>query len=149
MHFYGITVVIISKFGEVMKSETKIVLINYNTHVHTLGKTILFFWISSFLAKTKGEGRSPSAKKTHFFGPTEISGRLCGRGPHKLAEWNVLATLTTICRGFEFEWETKKLWSFKVSQLEILKNRGYPPLKWNNQLETPLPGMLTPRKNLN
>ena len=43
MHFYGITVVIISKFCEVMKSETKIVQINYNTHVHTLSKKILFF----------------------------------------------------------------------------------------------------------
>ena len=43
MHFYGITVVIISKFCEVMKSETKIVLINYNTHVHILSKKIFFF----------------------------------------------------------------------------------------------------------
>ena len=43
MHFYGITVVIISKLCEVMKSETKIVLINYNTHVHTLSKKIIFF----------------------------------------------------------------------------------------------------------
>jgi hypothetical protein len=43
MHFYGITMVIISKFCEVMKSETKIVLINYNTHAHTLSKTIFFF----------------------------------------------------------------------------------------------------------
>ena len=92
--------------------------------------------------KTKGGATSPSAKKRPFFGLTEISGRLGGRAPQKLAEWNFWVELTTICRGFEFEWKTKKFWSFKVSQFEILKNRGYPPpLKWNNQLETPLPGM--------
>jgi len=43
MHFYGITVVIISKICEVMKSETKIVLVDYNTHVHALSKKTMFF----------------------------------------------------------------------------------------------------------
>ena len=91
-----------------MKSETKIVLINYNTHVHTLSKKIFFFEFHNFWRKQRG-GMSPSAKKTHFFGLTEISGRLCGRGPKKLAEWNFVTELTTICRGFKFESKTKKL----------------------------------------
>ena len=74
MPFFGITVVIISKFCEVMKSETKIVLINYNTHVHTLIKKKLFFDFHHFWRKQRG-GRSPSAQKMTFFGLTEISDR--------------------------------------------------------------------------
>ncbi len=133
MPFFGITVVIISKFCEVMKSETKIVLINYNTHVHTLSKKIFFFWISSFLAKTKGGTRSPSAKKTHFFGPTKISGRLCGRRSQNLAGWKKIVGLAGVFKDFLFESKTKKLCHFKVSQFEIFEKQGCPPPLWNER----------------
>ena len=84
-------------------------LVDYNTHVHALSKKIFFFLNFIIIHENKGGAMSPSAKKTHFFGLTEISGQLCGRGPQKLAEWNFVAELTTICRGFKFEPKTKKL----------------------------------------
>jgi hypothetical protein len=54
MHFYGITVVIISKICEVMKSETKIVLINYNTQVHALSKKKNVFLNFIIILENKG-----------------------------------------------------------------------------------------------
>ena len=128
MHFYGITVVIICKCFEVVKSNTIILMIRCDNHLHTKNK--IFFWISSFLAKTKGGGRSPSAKKTHFFGPTEISGRLCGRRSQNLAGWKIIVALAGIFKDFSFESKTKKLCHFKVSQFEIFEKQGCPPL-WN------------------
>ena len=46
------------------------------------------FFFSNFIIihENKGGATSPSAKKRPFFGLTEISGRLCGRAPQKLAE---------------------------------------------------------------
>ena len=43
MHFYGITVVIICKRFEFMKSYTITLPINCNTHSHTWSKTQNFF----------------------------------------------------------------------------------------------------------
>ena len=119
------------KICEVMKSETKIVLINYNTHVHTLSKKIFVFEFHHFWRKQRG-GRSPSAKKTHFFGSTKISGRLCSRRSQNLVGWTKIVGLAGIFKDFLFELKTKKLCHFKVSQFEIFEKQGWPPL-WNER----------------
>jgi hypothetical protein len=69
-----------------MKSETKIVLINYNIHVHTclkLKKQLFLNFI--IIHENKGGERSPSAEKMTFFGLTEIAGRWGGRRVQNLA----------------------------------------------------------------
>ena len=109
-----------------MKSEAKIVPINYNTHVTY---EYFFFEFCHYPWKQRG-GRSPSAKKTHFFGPTEISGRLCGRRSQNLAGWKKIVSLAGVFKDFLFESKTKKLCHFKVSQFEIFEKQGCPPL-WN------------------
>ena len=141
MHFYGITVVIISKICEVMKSETKIVLINYNTHVHALSKKNIFFQILSLPMKIKVGNVSKCQKKAFFWADRNFW-PIIWPGTPKIGRMKLFARIDR--RGFQFKWKTKKLiWSFKVSQLGILKNRGCPPfLKWNNNLETPLPRMV-------
>jgi len=80
MDFYGITVVIISKFCEVMKSETKIVLINYNTHVHTLGKKIFVFEFCHYPWKQRGAGHLVPKKRT-FLGRQKFLADYVAGGP--------------------------------------------------------------------
>ena len=132
MHFFGITVVIICKFLEVVKSNIIILIAGCNNYLHTLSKKKKFFWISSFLAKTKEGGRSPSAEKTHFFGATKISGRWGGRRSQNLAGWRKIVGLAGSSKDLFFEWKTKKLCYFKVSQFEIFEKQGWPPL-WNER----------------
>ena len=66
MHFFGITVVVICKFLEVVKSNTIILIPDCNNHLHTLSKIKKKIWISSFLAKTKG-GAGHLVRKKHTF----------------------------------------------------------------------------------
>ena len=66
MHFFGITVVIICKFLEVVKSNTIILMPDCNNNLHTLSKKKKNFRISSFLAKTKG-GAGHLVRKKHTF----------------------------------------------------------------------------------
>ena len=85
MHFYGITVVIICKFFEVVKSNIIILMADYNNYLHTLTKKKIFLNFIIF-GENKGGGRSPSAQKKQNFGPTEISSRWGCRRVHKLVE---------------------------------------------------------------
>ena len=68
MHFYGITVIIICKSFKFMKSYTITLLIDCNTHSHTLSKTQNFFLNDIIIDENKEEGRSPSAEKKANFG---------------------------------------------------------------------------------
>ena len=68
MHFYSITVVIICKFFEVVKSNIIILMADCNNYLHTLSKKKKFFWIWSFLAKIKGGGQvTKCPKKAKFW----------------------------------------------------------------------------------
>jgi hypothetical protein len=61
------------------------------------------------LKKKKGESRSPSAKKTYFFGATEISGRWGGRRFQNLGAWGKIVGLAGIFKDLFFESKTKKV----------------------------------------
>ena len=75
MHFYSITVVIICKFFEVVKSNIIILMADCNNYLHTLSKKKKVFLNFIIFGENKGGGRSPSAQKKQNFGPTKISGR--------------------------------------------------------------------------
>ena len=72
MHFFGITVAIICKFFEVVKSNI-ILMTDCNNHLHTLSKKNVFEF-HHFWRKQRGASHLV-AKKKQFFGLTKISGR--------------------------------------------------------------------------
>ena len=129
MHIYGITVVIILKFCEDMKSETKIVLINYNTHVHTLSKKIFFFWISSFLAKTKGGAGHLVPKKRTFLGRQIFLADYVAGGPKIWPGEKKLLVWPGSSRIFYLNQKQKSYVTLKSVNSKFLKNRVAPPLK--------------------
>ena len=131
MHIYGITVVIISKLCEVMKSETKIVLINYNTHVHTLSKKIFFFWISSFLAKTKGGAGHLVPKKRTFLGRQKFLADYVAGGPKIWSGEKKLLVWPGSSRIFYLNQKQKSYVTLKSVNSNFLKNRVGPPFETN------------------
>ena len=132
MHFFGITVVIICKFFEVVKSNIIILMADCKNYLHTLSKKKTNFWISSFLAKIKG-GRSPSTQKKQKFGPTEISGRCGGRTVQKSAEWQFRPYCTPILKEFSFQSKTKKVMLIESYVMPKNQKSWLPPPPFGTQ----------------
>ena len=84
MHFYSITVVIICKFFEVVKSNIIILMADCNNYLHTLSKKKLFLTFIIF-GENKGRQVTKCPKKQNF-GPTEVSGRWGGQRVQKSTE---------------------------------------------------------------
>ena len=113
MHFFGITVVIICKFLEVVKSNTRILMPDCNNHSHTLKKKKVLNFI--IFGENKGGGKSLNAKNEQNFAPTEISGRKIGRRVQKSAGSIIRPHFIPPFKDIKFGSKKKKLWSFKVS----------------------------------
>ena len=126
MHFFGITVVIICKFLEVVKSNTIILMPDSNNHLFTLSKKKKKFWISSFLAKIKG-GKSHNAKNEQNFAPTEISGRKSGRRIQNSAGYIIRPHFIPPFKDFKFESKKNNYVTLKSVNSNFLKNKIAPP----------------------
>ena len=84
-------------------------------------------WACAMQITNTEKNGAPQQILFFFFGPTEISGRLCGRRSQNLAWWKIIVGLAGIFKDFLFKSKTKKLCHFKVSQFEIFENMVAPP----------------------
>ena len=128
MHFFGITVVIICKFVEVVKSNAIILMPDCNNHLHTLSKKKKIVNFISFGENKGGQGKSHNAKNEQNFAPTEISGQKSGWRVQKSAGYIIRPHFTPPFKDFKFGSKTKKLWSFKVSTFPKFQKHVCPPL---------------------
>ena len=141
MHFFGITVVIICKFFEVVKSNTIILMTDCNNHLHTFSKKTFVFWISSFLAKTKG-GSHLVPKKVKFWANTNFWPMGWPKGS-KIVWVTISAILYSHLEGISISIKNKKV--MLIESYVMPKNQKSwlppPPLVLNVQTRRLCPEM--------
>ena len=81
MHFYSITVVIIFKIFEGVKSNIIILMADCNNYLHTLSKTKLFFEFHHFWRKQRGGPGHLVPKKRTFLGRQKFLADYVAGGP--------------------------------------------------------------------
>ena len=128
MHFFGITVVIICKFLEVVKSNTIILIPDCNNHLHTLGvkKKVLNFII---FGENKGGAGHLVRKKHTFLGRQKFLADGVAGGPkiwpggRKLLVWPGSSRICFLSQ------KKKSYVTLKSVNSKFLKNMVPPPLK--------------------
>ena len=133
MHFYSITVVIICKFFEVVKSNIIILMADCNNYLHTLSKKKLFFWISSFLAKIKGGAGHQVPKKSKILGQQKFLADGVAGGSKNRPSDNFGHIVPPSWRNFNFNQKQKSYANWKLCNAEKSKIMVAPPLVLNVQ----------------
>ena len=128
MHFYSITVVIICKFFEVVKSNIIILMADCNNYLHTLSKKKIVFWISSFLAKTKGGAGHQVPKKRKILGQQKfLADGMAWRSKNQPND-NFGHIVPLSWRNFNFNQKQKSYAYWKLCNAEKSKIMVAPPL---------------------
>ena len=133
MHFYGITVVIICKVFEVVKSNIIILMADCNNNKK------IFFWISSFLANKKGGQVTKCPKKAKFW----TNRNFWPEGP-KIGRVTISAILYPHLEGISISIKNKKSYAnWKLCNAENSKSMIAPPLVLNVQIRRLCPEMVS------
>ena len=126
MHFYGITVIIICKFFEVVKSNTMILMTDCNNHLHTLSKKKNFFEFRHFWRKKGGAGHQV-LKKSTILGQQKFLTDGVARGSKNRPSDNLGHIVPLSLRNFNFDQKQKSYANWKLCNAEKSKIM-FPPL---------------------
>ena len=109
---------------------------NYKTHGHTLQKNIFFFDWHHYPWKQRGARHQVGEKRKFLARQKFLADRVAG-DPQIWPNDTFWPNWPPSVAVFNLNKKQKSYGALKL----VIQNFGCPPLKWNNQLETPLPGM--------
>ena len=127
MHFFGITVVVICKFLELVKSNTIILIPDCNNHLHTLSKIKKNFEFHHFWRKQRGAGHLVRKKHTFLGQQKFLADGVAGDpkiwpGGEKLLVWPGSSRICFLNQ------KQKSYVTLKSVNSKFLKNMVAPPL---------------------
>ena len=129
MHFFGITVVIICKFFEVVKSNTIILMVDCNNYLHTSSKKKLFLNFIIFCENKGGGQVTKCPKKAKFWANRNFWPMGWPEGP-KIGRVTISAILYPDLQGIVISIKNKKVMLIESYVMPKNQKSWLPPPLW-------------------